>query len=94
MSGTPYEAVKLGASKICETILGNDQPFERFITYFYESSVHTYESKNKDAYVKEIKKSHVRGGTNFCKVFDKISHFIESQYQNVNDLTVIFFTDG
>lgn len=96
MSGTPYDAVKVGATKLCDTLLGQqEQPFERFITIFYESNVEVFESKDIEQYKHAIDKSdEICGGTDFIKVFCEIKTFIEMNKSQLSDITVIFFTDG
>jgi uncharacterized protein YegL len=55
MSGRPFEAVKIGALKIGDSLLGNTvNPFERVISLLYDSSIETNETTNLVEYKKYI----------------------------------------
>jgi hypothetical protein len=77
MSGKPFEAVKLGATKIGEAIWASDvNPFEHVITLLYDTSIEQNESKDLDSYKRYISGLEVFGGTCFKKVFDHIYDYI------------------
>jgi uncharacterized protein with von Willebrand factor type A (vWA) domain len=49
MSGRPMEAVKIGALKIGEQLLGgSDKPFEKFITMTYDTKVETFDGTDHE----------------------------------------------
>ena len=95
MAGRPFEAVKLGATKIGEAIWDTDaNPFERVITLLYDTSVEHVESKDLDSYKRYISGLNTRGSTDFKKVFEHIYNHVVDQKNLIKELTVIFFTDG
>ena len=95
MNGKPYEALKIGASDIVENILDENQPFERFITIYYDDEVSEFESKDKKEYLNKIKMTKCRGKTNFVNVFEQLSNImIIDGKDTFKELTIIFFTDG
>ena len=49
MSGRPMEAVKMGALKIGQQLLGgSDKPFEKFITMTYDTKVETFDGTDHE----------------------------------------------
>jgi uncharacterized protein with von Willebrand factor type A (vWA) domain len=98
MSGRPFEAVKVGALKIGESLWGNEttdvNPFERVITLLYDNFIDTNESKTLDSYKKYINSLGTMGATDFKKVFAWIDRFVDDEGEKMQELTIIFFTDG
>jgi uncharacterized protein with von Willebrand factor type A (vWA) domain len=95
MAGRPFEAVKLGATKIGEAIWdANVNPFERVITLLYDTSVEHTENKDLDSYKRYISGLKTRGSTDFKKVFEHIYDYVVDPKNLIKELTVIFFTDG
>jgi len=95
MAGRPFEAVKLGATKIGEAIWDSGaNPFERVITLLYDTSVEHVESKDLESYKRYISGLGTRGSTDFKKVFEHIYQHVVGQKNLIKELTVIFFTDG
>jgi uncharacterized protein with von Willebrand factor type A (vWA) domain len=77
MSGRPFEAVKLGATKIGEAIWASDvNPFEHVITLLYDTSIEHIESKDLDSYKRYIRGLEIGGGTYFKIVFDHIYDYV------------------
>jgi len=73
MSGKPFEAVKLGATKIGEAIWASHvNPFEHVITLLYDHLIEHTESKDLDSYKRYISGLQTRGSTDFKKLFDHI----------------------
>ena len=73
MEGEPFEAVKLGATKICEAIWASDvNPFEHVITLLYDHSTEQHESKDLESYKRFITGLEIGGATDFKKLFDHI----------------------
>jgi hypothetical protein len=50
MSGSPMEALKVGALKIGESVLGAEKPFQRFIPMTYDSIIETKETEDHDIF--------------------------------------------
>ena len=92
MSGRPMKAVKMGALKIGEQLLGGtEKPFENFITMTYDTKVETFEGTDHEQFKKFINGVGARGSTDFVKVFKWIDNYY---HEGLKELTVIFFTDG
>ena len=87
------EALKVGALKIGESVLGAEKPFQRFIPMTYDSKIETKETEDHDIFKTWIQQVKARGSTDFKKTFDWIQNFVKST-NDLKDITIIFFTDG
>lgn len=73
MRGRPMEAVKMGALKIGEQLLGvSDKPFEKFITMTYDTKVETFDGTDHEQFKNFINGVGAQGSTDFVKVFNWI----------------------
>lgn len=96
MSGRPFEALKLGALKLAEPLLGPeraDRPFDDFITLVYDNKIEMKKNRDKEEYEKYIGSMATRGSTDFKKVFEWILDYVLDE-DDLKEITVIFFTDG
>ena len=70
MSGSPIEALKIGAQLIGEKFYNSEaRPFEQFHTMIYNNNVTTFSEPNLEAYTNRVKNIYATGGTNFMNVF-------------------------
>ena len=72
MSGSPIEALKIGAQLIGEKyyeLEPNQRPFEKFYTITYNSCTTSFCEDSYAAYNNKIKNIRAGGGTNFMNVF-------------------------
>merc|ERR1711976_494553 len=80
MCGYPHQIVREGTAKLCDAILQDDKadnPFERFITVFYNEKIkEVYESTDREAYKKKLWSVPTSGMTNFVDVFVYLQNFI------------------
>lgn len=78
MSGSPIEALKLGALAIGkEYYEAESRPFEKFITMDYNSSCKVLECDTHERYKTEIDRIRAGGGTYFNKVFEKLEKVLD-----------------
>ena len=95
MDGRPMDSVKIGAKMIAEKLLASDdRPFERFITMLYDNKCFIHEPPNVKAYKDMIESVRANNGTTFSEVFNWIDKFVDENGDKINDLTILYFTDG
>jgi hypothetical protein len=95
MSGGPERALKVGALELGQTILGQEQkPFEHFITLAYDSGFTSNPGTDLNNYQSYINNIRAGGGTTFSNVFREIEKITSQKGKAIQELTVIFFTDG
>lgn len=61
---------------------------------YYDDRVTVDEPKTLDQYHRFVKNQRIRGSTNFVAVFNYIEQFLTGKGKNVEEVSVIFFTDG
>jgi uncharacterized protein with von Willebrand factor type A (vWA) domain len=94
MSGSPIEALKLGAKLIGDKYFdAEERPFEQFHTYLYNNECETLNFNDKASFNARISNIRAGGGTNFMSVFQKIEILLANN-PNLEELTVMFITDG
>ena len=97
--GEPITALKHGAQLIGEKYFeGDERPFEHFHTYLYRSQHDTpeFEVTDKESYRQRIDAVQAGGGTHpevYLCVWDKIERLL-LQHPDIEEITVLFFTDG
>lgn len=94
MNGRPFESLKVGVLQIAEAVLGQNRPFERFISILYDDRVEDSEKASFEEYQNYIKAANTRGCTDFVKCFTWMDDFCQKNKNKIEELTVIFFTDG
>ena len=96
MHGKPFEALKAGAMQMGEACIGDEPPFERFITIFFDNGrPEVKETQNKEEYLQYMRNQNTRGAEDFVKCFKWINdNVLENNNGKVEDLTIIFLTDG
>ena len=94
MSGSPIEALKLGAQMIGQKLLEpEERPFEQFHTFVYNNRANGFLAKDYPQYNSQIQNIRAGGGTNFMEVFKEIKRVLREN-PDCEDLVVIFITDG
>ena len=87
-------ALKEGANLLGKSILeAENRPFEDFITIAYDNKLDIHHATTLSNYEGFISSVSARSKTNFVIVFEEIIG-IASRYNDLKELTVIFFTDG
>ena len=93
MSGRPFEALQKGAEMIGESIYASND-YDHISVCYYDDRVTVNEPKSLEQYHSFVKGQRIRGSTNFVAVFQYIEQFLTGKGKNVNEVSVIFFTDG
>jgi uncharacterized protein YegL len=91
MSGSPFNALKVGAQTVAEKAFSTNA-FKEFLTIFYDNNIHVLKTETLQDYNTQIEKVNASGRTNFVSVFDRIKNMCEKF--KAEDITTIFFTDG
>jgi hypothetical protein len=94
MSGLPMLAQKAGIQHTGKIIFGSDvSPFEHNVTLAYNHEIKKNDGEDANGYDKFIDSLQAGGSTDFKIVFQQISRLV-AEWTDIEDLTVIFFTDG
>ena len=64
------------------------------MTVLYDTGIEVWQGDDADKYSQFIKGTEARGTTDFMQVFDWIATFIKDNSHSLEDVVVIFFTDG
>lgn len=92
MSGAPFNALKEGLLEYGESIYKGSY-FQDVVTLFFNSTLKVQPCGSYKQLSQFISPVKADGGTNFGIVFAHITDYLKKN-PHINDLSVIFFTDG